>query len=359
MTAPKLLFCAPSTGFGGGIERVATAVERHWPGSCARVDLYRSDRVAHPYGQPRVKAGFAVRCMKEALRTRPDVILCLHVGLLPVAQLAARAMRCEVALLGVGREVWGTLPTVTRRRVQACQRLLAISGFTADVLAHRAEVSRTRVDVVWLPVAAGMLEAAESKLRADSREPLLLTVSRVVREHRYKGHFTVARSLPEVLVRNPNARWVVVGDGDDIPALQAECEGLGVMHAVSFEQRVSDGRLVELYRRAQVMVMPSVTDTDRQPPVGEGFGLVYAEAAAFAVPSIASSSGGGAAELVEDMVTGLTVPPQNASALATAINTLLEDDDLRGRLGGEARNRVIGRHVPPRFAEALHHALAA
>jgi glycosyltransferase involved in cell wall biosynthesis len=356
--APDLLICAPSTGFGGGIERVATAVERCWPGRCARVDLYRAARVAEPSGDPRSKVGFVARCLRQAASTRPDVVLSLHVGLLPVAHLVARVTRSEVALLGMGREVWGTLPAATRHGVRACHRLLAISDFTRDVLAQRADVRRERIAVTPPPVDDRILAAADAGITGVPDDPMLLTVSRVLRQHRYKGHFAVAKSLPVVLDQQPDARWIVVGDGDDLPALKAECKRLGVLDAVSFEQRVSDDRLAELYRGARALVMPSIADIHRRPPTGEGFGLVYAEAGAFGVPSIASSAGGGAAELVEDGVTGLTVRPGDSAALAGAMTELLTDGDLRRRLGGKARTRVMEQYVPVRFTQALREALA-
>lgn len=354
--APDLLICAPSVGFGGGIERVATAVERCWPGRCTRVDLYRSDRVAEPAGNPRCKVGFVSRCLREALSARPAVVLSLHVGLLPVARLVGRATRSEVSLLGIGTEVWGTLPPATRNRVRACHRLLAISSFTADVLAQRTGVSRDKIAVVNLPVDDRILRAADNGSDTPG-DPMLLTVSRVVRQHRYKGHFAIAESLPVVLSQHPDARWMVVGGGDDLPALRAECERLGVLDAVSFEEEVSDDRLAELYRSARALVMPSIADIHHVPPTGEGFGLVYAEAGAFAVPSIASTAGGGAGELVEDQVTGLTVAPGDAAALADAMTKLLTDSHLRRRLGLAARMRVMEHHVPARFTEALRHAL--
>lgn len=93
------------------------------------------------------------------------------------------------------------------------------------------------------------------------------------------------------------------------------------------------------------------------PPVGEGFGLVYAEAAALALPSVASGAGGGSVDLVEHGVTGLTVPPEDRAALAAAIVRLLRDGSLARRLGLAARKRVAERHTPEHFARALQNAL--
>lgn len=354
-----LLVLAPSTGFGGGIERVASAAQEAWTGRCVRVDLYRREKVDEPASAPQVKAWFAARAMAAAARTRPSTVLALHVGLLPVAATLATAARARLALYGLGREVWRPMPPMTQRLVGRCDHILAISHFTAQVLARRAGRDPAGITVVYLPVAPRILAAAGTPTPAPDRLPVLLTVSRVVAAHRYKGHFAIAESLPEVIERRPDARWVVVGDGDDLPALRARCEQLGVLHAVSFERRVSDDRLSELYRTASAMVLPSVADAESESPVGEGFGLVYAEAGAFGVPSIASTASGGAAELITDGETGIAVPPHDREALTRAMLRLLDQPAEGDRLGQAMRSLVFARHTSETFGEALTTTLAS
>jgi len=183
-----------------------------------------------------------------------------------------------------------------------------------------------------------------------------LTVSRLVPEHRFKGYFTVARALPVVLARRPSVRWTLVGHGPDLPAIQEECADLGIEHAVELTGRITDDALVQNYVRADLFVLPSTADPEASPPVGEGFGLVYAEAGAFGLPSVGSNAGGGSLEIVIDGQTGLTVPPNDADALADAILRLIDDADLRTRLGRGARELVESRQRPSRVALALRRA---
>ena len=100
-----------------------------------------------------------------------------------------------------------------------------------------------------------------------------------------------------------------------------------------------------------------MADVDACPPTGEGFGLVYAEAGAFGLPSIASKAGGGALDYVRDGETGLTVSPGDHAGLVGALSTLLDDDTVRGRLGAAARRRTLGAHLPECFATCLTEAL--
>jgi glycosyltransferase involved in cell wall biosynthesis len=88
--------------------------------------------------------------------------------------------------------------------------------------------------------------------------------------------------------------------------------------------------VAELMRQADVFVLPSIEDA---------FGLVALEAMASALPVVVSNHAG-ASELITNGNDGLVVPAGDASALANAIETLLESDDMRARIGTAARARV-------------------
>lgn len=100
---------------------------------------------------------------------------------------------------------------------------------------------------------------------------------------------------------------------------------------VTFTGRVTTEELVRQYSAAEIAVAPSVY---------EGFGFPAAEAMACEVPVIATN-GGALPEVVKEGETGILVPSQNPYALARAIKQLLEDEQLRRRMGGEGRKRVV------------------
>lgn len=353
LSRPSVLLLAPSVGFGGGIERVATAMGRCLGAEATRIDLFRREYTDRAEGSLGAKARFSLCAVRIGVSKRPRIVFALHVGILPVAVAVAAATRAQVGFLGIGHEVWGPLPRTTRAMIAHCDRLLAISSFTADVLARRSGVPRGRIHVVPLPVDEEILLRARDVPCQRPRGATLVTVSRMSSRHRYKGHFAIAACLPEVLRRRPDARWIVVGDGDDREVIRKRCFQLGVAHAAEFVGLVSDERLAGIYRHAAALVLPSVADIETNPPTGEGFGLVYAEAGAFGVPSIASSASGGAADFVVHDATGLTVPPDEPQALATAIVRLLGESSTRARLGAAARARTLSHHTPHRFCADL------
>jgi phosphatidylinositol alpha-1,6-mannosyltransferase len=71
----------------------------------------------------------------------------------------------------------------------------------------------------------------------------------------------------------------------------------------------------------------------------EGFGIVFMEAAACAVPAVAGRSGG-SHEAVVDGETGFVVEPRDVDAVRRALERLLGDDALRARFGAAARERA-------------------
>ncbi|MFW2335390.1 glycosyltransferase family 4 protein [Ilumatobacter sp.] len=94
----------------------------------------------------------------------------------------------------------------------------------------------------------------------------------------------------------------------------------------------NDPRLVELYRTSDVFALPTLAET---------FGIAAAEAAASGLPVVATDVGG-LPDIVCDGVSGFTVPPNDADALATALQRLTDHDERR-RLGTAARRHAVER----------------
>ena len=115
---------------------------------------------------------------------------------------------------------------------------------------------------------------------------------------------------------------------------------------------VPHAELGPLYERAAVVACPSQR---------EGFGVVCAEAMAYGRPVVASAVGG-LLDLVVDEETGLLVPPGDVGALRKALRRLLADEELRARLGANARRRaeetLSWERVTDRTLAAYEEALA-
>lgn len=150
-----------------------------------------------------------------------------------------------------------------------------------------------------------------------------------------KDHATLIRAFARVLPRVPRARLLIVGS-DYRRGHQKELmdlsEGLGVREAIRFEGTRSDIR--EILALSDAYVNSSLF---------EGMSNTILEAMASGKPVVATSVGGNV-ELIQDSATGLLVPPADPEALAARLERVLTDDDLRERLGRQARTWIERRH---------------
>jgi glycosyltransferase involved in cell wall biosynthesis len=116
---------------------------------------------------------------------------------------------------------------------------------------------------------------------------------------------------------------------------------LGCADRVRVTGPLSTEELVAAYRRATLVVVPSVF---------EGFGLPAAEAMACGTPVVATSAGA-LPEVVEAGGGGLLVAPSDPQALAKGITTLLEQPEARAELGARAPARIVAHYSWERVAE--------
>jgi len=180
---------------------------------------------------------------------------------------------------------------------------------------------------------------------APGDAPLLLYVGRIAP---IKGLETLLDALACLRARGSAARLVIVGGEADEPvdgheaAIRQRVDVLRLRDAVHFVGAQPQEALRDYYVAADVTVLPSYY---------ESFGMVALEAMACGSPVIGSRVGG-LATTVRDGVTGFLVPDGDAAALCERIDMLVDDPDLRFRLGREGV-QWAARHRWPCVTEAI------
>ena len=129
----------------------------------------------------------------------------------------------------------------------------------------------------------------------------------------------------------------LAGDGPQRRYLERQADKLGISDRVVIHGYVDHDRLIDLYRHADAVALPSVImgRYGRQDVIPN----VLAEAMAAGVPVVASNVAG-IPELIEDGTSGLLVPERDATALADALERLWRDPGEAMRLARAARSRV-------------------
>ncbi len=143
-------------------------------------------------------------------------------------------------------------------------------------------------------------------------------------------------AFSKVLERLPEARLVMIGDGPLKPAVARVISGLGVEERVRLLGAQDHAHVVELMRRAAVLMQHSVVapSGDR-----EGTPVAILEAGAAAVPVVATRHEG-IADVVIDGATGLLVEEADVNGMAAAVADLLSDQERARQLGQAARRRI-------------------
>jgi len=167
--------------------------------------------------------------------------------------------------------------------------------------------------------------------------PVIGTVARLVP---VKGIHHLIEAAPAVLRKAPNARFVIVGDGESRLALEAQVRALGLADRFLFAGFQSDAPA--FLAGMDIFVLPSLN---------EGMGRVLVMAMALGKPIVATRVGG-VPELLGNGEAGLLVPPADSAALAEAIGSLL-GDPARSQALGEAGRRRAPRYSAKAMLEAL------
>jgi glycosyltransferase involved in cell wall biosynthesis len=228
----------------------------------------------------------------------------------------------------IPRAVLRALDNATAR---LCARVIAVSEDTRRALVEQGYPARL-IDVVPNGIELdGTRETGD--LRLELGIPVdAPVVGEVARLCDVKGQ----RELIEALARLPGAQLVLVGrdleqGGAYQARLEREAERLGVRERVHFAGFRPDA--ADLLGQLDVFALPSWT---------EGLPVTILEAMARRRAVVATSVGG-TPELVADGETGLLVPPRDSGALADALGRLLEDPELRARMGEAGYRRVADR----------------
>jgi glycosyltransferase involved in cell wall biosynthesis len=163
------------------------------------------------------------------------------------------------------------------------------------------------------------------ELRQRFGPRIILTVGRLVH---YKGTKFLIRAMAKV-----DARLLIVGDGPLRAELEREAAANGASGRVVFLGEI-DNDLINYYHASDLFALPSCERS-------EAFGIVQLEAMACGIPVVNTRIDTGVPYVSQDGITGFTVEPRNSDEMAAALNRLLDDPELRAKMGRAGRARAV------------------
>ncbi len=215
--------------------------------------------------------------------------------------------------------------SLTQRLLESADWITTTSRAVLDKVRTVAPSVALHSSVVY----NGIQIPEDEPLPLGDGNPRLLAIGRLVEE---KGFDLALDATAQLLPRYPGLRLRIVGEGQARSGLERRAEELGITRSVDFTGWVEPSRVFSVISESTVVVMPSRWE--------EAFGMVAVEAALMERAVVATRTGG-LPEVVVDGRTGLTVPREDAGALADALDLLLRDRALATRLGKTARERAI------------------
>jgi len=158
-----------------------------------------------------------------------------------------------------------------------------------------------------------------------------------------KGLFDLVKCAQIICNERKDVKFVICGRGPFLNKLHKYVHEMGLQKTVIFLGYVPRATLIETYQNATVQVIPSHY---------EGLPTVLLEAMSCGLPVVATDIGGNN-EVISSGVNGLLIPPKSPVELAQAILLLLDNPELRERLGDAARKTIEYRYTWVKIAERI------
>ena len=252
------------------------------------------------------------------------------VELLSTSRLSATKVFC----LAHGAELFAKYASAKEHRIKSAfakSDVVASNSHCTAKLAMRFLPAMTKSLVVLPGVIRPFGSEATWRSPPQRKQKRLLTIARL---DPYKGIDIVLQAIGMLRHTHPDLSYDVVGDGQDRHRLPELARELGVADRVTFHGRTSEEKKAALMAAADVFVLPNRSE----PGEIEGFGIVFVEAGAFGLPSIAGRDGG-TSDAVIDGETGLIVDGEDVSSVQHALDQLLDDPSMAEKMGraGHAR----------------------
>ena len=260
------------------------------------------------------RIAYSVAAVRTAFFRTVDIVFCGHLFMAPLAALIARLKSAKLIIQAHGIEAWPRPSRIQRTATERADLVLCVSRHTRAAVLSWAAIAPDRVLVVPNTVREVFTPcdgATQRAALAVEGKRILLTVGRMDSRERYKGHDRVIAVIPDLVAKGHDICYMVVGEGDDRTRLEALARDAGVSDRVRFLGALVLQRLIEIYRAADLFVMPST---------GEGFGVSFLEAMASGTPALGLDVAG-AKDALADGELGTAA---SEAALSATISRILD-----------------------------------
>lgn len=275
-----------------------------------------------------LRNGFKYRYLLKHLND-DDIVICDSWK----SVVAVPPHKGKLVVLAYGQEYLksGRRARRVQKALNRATHLAVISHYTFGLVSKGWSIDHLKTAII---PPTYMLPDNAPKTAKRNNTPLQLVS--ICRLEARKGLLQSLQALAALGDQLPDWRWQIGGGGAQHQELGEAIAQFGLDDKVTLLGRVDDAQKDAMLEAADLFVMPSYQHGKSL----EGYGITYAEAARFSVPSIAGIAGG-APEAVLDGETGWCVDTLDSAALQAALLTALTQNDEREKRGAAARTRYM------------------
>ncbi len=247
----------------------------------------------------------------------------------------------------LGRLLLGPARVAERLALRRADAVIVLTERIRRVYAEQALIADERVFVIPDGVRTRQFAATDEP---PAQSPTVVYCGRFAPEKGW-ADFVAAVKLITAEGRR-DVRFVMCGDGNQLAECRRAAARLGLAQMIDLPGHIDRDHVAALIRKAAIVVVPSRH---------EELGGTVLEALSTGRPVVATAVGG-LPEVIDDGVTGLLVPPGSPEQIAGAVGRLLDDRELRERIGRAASEAALGyeaREVARRVGQLYHEVLAA
>jgi glycosyltransferase involved in cell wall biosynthesis len=247
-------------------------------------------------------------------KIKPDIVHAQSLISGMPALLSNKLLRIPYMIYGRGSDVylpdWFT-KLAAKGILKNASAVIALTEHMKDAM--QAIYSR---DIIVVPNGINLNENAEREAEGGNPGKRVLFVGRL---HPVKGVQYLLGAMKMVHQELPEAKLILVGDGEEREHLENLTDSLGIRGCVEFAGRVPHDRVQDYMNRAEVFVLPSLS---------EGFPVTILEAMACGLPVVATRVGG-IPDIIEDGTNGYLVDARDQEQIAEALLRVLQDKMLQ------------------------------
>lgn len=236
-----------------------------------------------------------------------------------------------------------------KRAINHVSKIITVSENNKKILAKLYPTQKSKIKVIlngidvtwWKSQLLRFTEEDFKKIKKEvfnAEEKSLIIIS-IAELHERKGLKYLIKAMPEVIVKFPNIKLVIVGEGPERSELENLIKKLNLENKVILLGQKKD--IPKLLKSSDIFALPSIR---------EAFGLVNLEAMLTPLPIIATKVGG-IPEIVNDKKTGILVEPESEKSLSETLIKLLSSPKTRQKMATEGQKRVIELFDAKKMAE--------